>query len=255
MKSHRIPIILLAVALGVSLAFNILLYRQLYIQLNAIQLDPLGLGLYPPGDAQNLTKQPHQLRVVFFGDSRAYQWPAPEGLPQVEFINRGIGGQTSTQVAERFDAHIAPLQPDVLVVQVCVNDLHIATLLNDIRPAIIDNCQANLELIITEALKQDTMVILTTVFPAGEPSLDQRLFGTGDIGESIVAVNEFIHTLAGERVLILDTAAILAGETGRVRAEYSRDFLHLTDAGYAALNDRLAPMLIELAQEKSLAPD
>lgn len=47
------------------------------------------------------------------------------GLLQVEFINRGIGGQTSTQVAERFDANIAPLQPDVLVVRVCVNDLHI----------------------------------------------------------------------------------------------------------------------------------
>lgn len=248
MKSNRIFVIFLAIALGVSLALNILLYQQIYLQLSLVQLDPLGISVY---SSSARAKNPQKVRVLFFGDSRAYYWPAPAGLPQFEFINRGIGGQTSTQVAERFDEHIAPLQPDILVVQVCVNDLHIATRLTDSTPAIIANCKANLEWIVAEALKQHTIVILTTVFPVGEAPLEQRLFGSDDIGQSIEEVNDFIHSLVGEHVVILDTAAVLADDTGLVRAEYSLDFLHLTDAGYEALNRELIPILVELEQSQA----
>jgi len=61
--------------------------------------------------------------VVFFGDSRAYDWPAPSGLEGLEFVNRGIGNQTTAQVLGRFEAHIAPLHPQVVVLQVGINDL------------------------------------------------------------------------------------------------------------------------------------
>jgi hypothetical protein len=96
-----------------SIGGNIWLYQrnsEYYLQLNSIRLDPFGLRSYR-SDADALLEQSADRRmVVFFGDSRAADWPAPM-VPGVEFVNRGIGAQTSAQVAGRFAAHIAPLHP------------------------------------------------------------------------------------------------------------------------------------------------
>ncbi len=112
MKARRVVIALTAILL-LSVALNLLLFvaaRKYYLQRNAASLDPLGLSFYPAGsDPQPPTAA--QLRVVFFGDSRAYDWPAPSGLEGFEFVNRGIGNQTTAQVLSRFDAHVAPLPP------------------------------------------------------------------------------------------------------------------------------------------------
>jgi lysophospholipase L1-like esterase len=262
MKSYRIFVILLAIVLGVSLAFNVMLFkvsRFLYLQINALQLDPLNIAAYSPVGPESLTSNPQKLRLVFFGDSRAYQWPEPSGLSRFEFINRGIGGQTSTQVAERFDNHITPLQPDILVVQVCINDLYAIPLLPELKSFIIANCKANLERIVAEALKQDIIVILTTIFPPSELSPARHVLWSGnpdDINEAIEEVNTFIYSLQGERVVILDTASILADKNGVARAEYySQDFVHLNEAGYEALNRKLISILTELERAKVVNRD
>ena len=262
MKVYRIFVISLAIALGVSLAFNVMLFkvsRFLYLQINTFQLDPLNTAAYSPLESEYLTSNPQKLRLVFFGDSRAYQWPAPAGLSRFEFINRGIGGQTSTQAAERFDNHITPLQPDILVVQVCINDLSTIPLLPELKSFIIANCQANLERIIAEALKQNIIVILTTLFPPGEPSSRSHWLWSGnpsDVNEAIAEVNTFIYSLQGERVVILDTASILADENSAARAEYySQDFVHLNEAGYEALNRKLISILTELERAKVVNKD
>ncbi len=74
----RRGVIVLTTVLLLSVALNLLLFvaaRRYYLQGSAAPLDPLGLSFYPAGS----NPQPPttaQLRVVFFGDSRAYDWPA-----------------------------------------------------------------------------------------------------------------------------------------------------------------------------------
>ncbi|MCC6324113.1 MAG: hypothetical protein DCC43_10285 [Candidatus Brocadia sp.] len=106
----------------------------------------------------------------FFGDSRAYQWPAPAGLDQFEFINRGIGAQTSAQAVQRFDKHVAPLHPDILLIQTCINDLQAIPSLVDLQSWIISNCKDNIRWIVQKARIQGAIVVLTTIFPQGETS-------------------------------------------------------------------------------------
>lgn len=49
-----------------------------------------------------------------------------------------------------------------------------------------------------------------------------------------------------EGIIVFDSAAVLANERGVVRREYSRDLLHLGDAGYEALNEELERILLSL---------
>src|SRR5262245_5896404 len=115
-QRQRILLVLLLVMLCSSIGGNIWLYQrssEYYLELNNTRLDPFGLRSYQSGTG-GLPEQSSARRVVFFGDSRAADWPAPT-LPGFGFVNRGIGAQTSAQVAGRFAAHITPLHPQVLV--------------------------------------------------------------------------------------------------------------------------------------------
>lgn len=245
---------ILILLLTISVILNLILYRyanQYYLQLNGTRLDPLGVIFYEPSDppADELSQQ--KIKVVFFGDSRAYQWLEPQNLSQFIFLNRGIGAQTSSQVVERYEKHITPLQPDVLVVQVCINDLKTIPLYPHLKRQIIDECKDNLKQIVDKSRRQGTDVILTTIFPLGELPLERRFFWSDEVAEAIVEVNEYVNTLQNEDVIIYDTTAILTDQSGQVRAEYSYDFLHLNENGYRVLNEGLEKLLLKIEAEKA----
>ncbi|HPQ96583.1 MAG TPA: GDSL-type esterase/lipase family protein [Thiolinea sp.] len=228
-------LVLLLCSLGVNLGAAWMI-RKLYTDNNILRLDPLQLAVYPAA------RQPHQgrkPRVVLFGDSRALSWPAP-ALPELDFVNRGIGQQTSAQVALRFEAHVAPLEPDLLLLQLCVNDLKAIPLLPEAQTAIVQGCKQQLRTIIDKARAQRAEVLLTTVFPLGEVPLERQLFWSDAVAASIREVNDFIRAQAGQGVYVLDAFAVLQGAPDLSRPEYSRDLLHLNEAGYAALNQALA---------------
>lgn len=238
-----IGIILLVLALIGSLALNRYLFstaRDYYRQMNDVRLDPLGLSSYP---SQTLEAVEGLQRVVFFGDSRAQNWPSAR-VSGYEFVNRGVGAQTSMQVAGRFEAHVVPLKPDILIVQMCINDLKTIPLFPDQREAIIDNCLTNTGEIIERSTDIGAKVILTTVFPVGEPPLERQLFfWSDDIAESVSEVNASLRAMASDNVFVLDTFAVLAGDTGRINPEYALDALHVNVQGYEKLNIALTELL------------
>ena len=217
-------------------------YEQ-YAITESLRLDPYALKAYPsqPDMSKRDLNKP---LVVFFGDSRATAWTAIGNTP-FEFINRGIDGQTTNQVLGRISAHVATLSPNIVVVQVGVNDLgRIASFPNESRN-IISNCKQNIQKIVDKLAKElQVTVILTTIFPTAE-SLQAPW--SNDLDLAIVEVNQFIKSLSsdrvGDRVIIMDAAMLLADERGKVRQIYSRDFLHLNEVGYTMLNDELSKIL------------
>lgn len=237
---------LLLALLIVSVGLNVYLYRltdRYYRQLNTVRLDPLGMDSFPAQPEMAPLAQPI---VLFYGDSRAQQWPAPSDLPQFTFINRGIGSQTSAQVALRFEAHVTPIQPDVLVVQVCVNDLKTIPLFPENRETIVDTCKANIDKIVADAQAVGAVVVLTTIFPVGEPPLQRRPVWSSEIAAAINTVNQHIRSLD---VPVLDAYHLLADERGLLNPAYSVDELHLNPAGYALLNTELRRLLLTIRDE------
>ncbi|MFZ1387703.1 MAG: SGNH/GDSL hydrolase family protein [Thiolinea sp.] len=232
---------LLMVLFIASLAANVAgvwLVKHLYKAENAVRLDPLQLSVYP--DAP--TKQPELQRMVFFGDSRALSWPAPD-LQGLEFINRGIGDQTSEQIRLRYTAHVQALKPDLLILQLGVNDLKNIPLFPEKRAAIVEQLKRNLQWIVQQARADGSRVLITTIFPLGKVPLERRLVWSDEVAPAIREVNSFIPSLAGEGVQVLDAFSVLQGETDLIQAPYSRDLLHLNAEGYSALNAALKPIL------------
>ena len=144
----RLSLLLSVLTLMVSLTCNIFLFvkgRYYYLKLNSTNLDPLGLGAFSTEPPASNIPTASTATVVFFGDSRAQMWSVPANLKGFSFINRGIDTQTSTQVLGRFDQHIVPLNPDIIIIQVGINDLKTIPLFPQEKAAIINNCKANIK--------------------------------------------------------------------------------------------------------------
>ncbi|MEA3397944.1 MAG: hypothetical protein U9R05_10825 [Chloroflexota bacterium] len=86
-------------------------------------------------------------------------------------------------------------------------------------------------------------MILSTVFPVGEAPLERRPFWSDEVALAVNEVNDYLYTLASERVMVFDAFSVLADEGGELRREYRQDELHLNGAGYEVLNRELERML------------
>ncbi|MEO0458016.1 MAG: GDSL-type esterase/lipase family protein [Cyanobacteria bacterium P01_A01_bin.114] len=245
MKFNKIGLMLGAlgvIALGGSVALNFLLYGQVkkyYVELNQTRLDPLGLEYFrdtPEPTPADTT------RVVFWGDSRAASWPAPDAS-EYEFINRGIGSQTTTQTLQRFGAHIDPLQPDVVVIQVGVNDLKTIALFPGRRDQIMADTRANLEQMVKASEDIGATVIVSTLLPVGEVPLARRPVWSDEVAVAVDEINDYITTLADENVIVFDGFAVLANEDGLMQKAHRKDELHFNEQGYQLLNQAFLELL------------
>ena len=249
-RKHQIVVPILLVLLLCSIALNYLLYsygRMYYHQLNSTRLDPLGLAYFDEGGSQK-NEQNEIKRVVFYGDSRAASWPNPN-IKNYEFINRGIGAQTSAQVLQRFDYHVKILGPDVVIIQVGVNDLKTIPLFPEQEETIIQNLKFNISEIVQKSNAEGAIVILTTIFPTAKVPIERRLFWSDDVALAIIDANQFISSMASENVIIFDSYSILVGKGEKIQLGYSYDFLHVNAQGYEALNTKLIEVMINLDEK------
>lgn len=227
-----------------SLAGNWLLFRfakSYYAQLNSVQLEPLGLARFSSQPIDEAATRERPL-VVFMGDSRAAQWIQPKDK-RYRFANRGISGQTSAQVLGRFSAHVSVLQPDILVLQLGANDLKAIGLMPNKSDRIVSQLKSNIRALVEQAVVEGQKVILTTLFPYGEVPLARQLVWSDEIEQATLEINQYLATLTGEKVILLDAYQILLGDKGGILPAFSRDTLHLTPAGYEALNSELVTLL------------
>ncbi len=189
--------------------------------------------------------QSNNLCVVLVGDSRAAGWTvdAPQG---VQVINRGVNGATTTQVQRLIERAVVPLNPNVVILQVGVNDFwRVGVFDSSEKATIIANAQRNIAESVSTLTGAGAHVILTSIFPLGMPPLSERLWKPSETQAAVKTTNQFLHGLASSTVTIFDTARMLCDSTGRVKPTYLRDYLHLNERGYAALNQALIPLLKE----------
>ena len=252
MNKLQLFLVALSVLLIASLSANLLLYKKLrntFISLYQTSLNPLGIDKYSEREFTK-TELP---RVVFFGDSRAYQWKFPDER-NFQFINRGISGQTSAQILWRFQEHIVPLKPQIIVLQLGVNDLRMLPDNSQTRDDLVKNCQQNITQVIEQAERINAIVILTTIFPLGSGNvpLKYRPFWASidELQQSINEVNQYLKTL-GDRVILLDAYSLLDNKD-RYEIKYYKDLLHLNRRGYELLNQELEKILIEVEAKQKV---
>ena len=173
-------------------------------------------------------------------------------MPGWRFVNRGIGGQTTEQVKGRFDLLTSDEQPNVLVIQAGINDLKAIPLFPHRRDKIVADCKANLRHIVYQSMARKGVVILTTIFPTGEVTLDRRWVWSSEIDRAVIEVNAELRRWVedknwpSDRLILLDAWKLLENG-GELRAGYGKDTLHLGPRGYDVVNAELTKIL----QEKS----
>lgn len=253
-KQKRLFRLTLLIVLLISLAFNALLFfqaRHYYLLLSKTNLDPLGIRAFSAKSSPHNLAATSIASVVFFGDSRAEMWQVPANLKGFSFVNRGIGSQTSAQVLGRFNEHILSLDPDIIIVQVGINDLKTIPLFPEQKADIITNCKNNIQQVVERSVSSGATVILTTIFPIGPVPLIRQPFWSPDIAQAVDQVNAYLYSLKARNVLILDTYSLLA-QNGQVQSNYVYDTLHINESGYKKLNQELTKVLSSWLKDKSI---
>ena|GEM_PF-997681 len=240
-----------AFVLVLSLGMNIYLGEKAlhyYTILNALRLDPLELKRIAPQSPPKTSTY----RMMMYGDSRAQGWPAIE-LRDVEVLNHGISMQTSIQITERYHAHVVPFQPDIIVLQLGMNDVKTIGLFPERRDEIVANYKENLDELIQKSIAQHTNVVVTTILPIGSISLMRTMIWSQEIDKARIELNDHIRSLDKEGVYVFDAAQHVMDEEGYLDHRYAFDELHLNSLGYAQINRYFQPFMRDVVQGDSRA--
>jgi acyl-CoA thioesterase-1 len=175
-------------------------------------------------------------RIVFMGDSITEGWK--ENRPEFfrgDRIDRGISGQTTSQMLGRFYADVIALHPAVVHILAGTNDIA-----GNSGPTSLDAIENNLRSMVELAQAHRIRVILGTVLPAvrysWRPSIDPV--------PSIRALNVWMQRFARARgVTLVDYYTLLDdGHHGLAPAD-SNDGVHPSAAGYAKMEAALTAKL------------
>lgn len=184
------------------------------------------LGRYH-ADNQRLKAEPAVAgRVVFLGDSITDGWKLAQSFPGKPYVNRGISGQTTSQMLVRMFPDVIDLKPAALVVLAGTND--IARNTGPVTQKMIaDNFQAITELAKVHGIK----VVLCAVMPVSDytsrPQTARRP------PADILKLNAWLKEYAAKAgAVYADYFAATVDEKGWLRQGISEDGLHPNAKGY-----------------------
>ena len=157
--------------------------------------------------------------IVMLGDSLTQDGHWDRFFPDIRIRNCGVGGDTTQDIANRLDSVIV-LRPRQLFLLVGINDLNAGRTLEEIAAdyeAIVSRLQQRLPA---------TETFVQTVLPV---TAQWASIGNADIA----ALNACLEGLAHRRGLsVVNLHAHFVDSRGELRAELSRDGLHLNRRGY-----------------------
>jgi lysophospholipase L1-like esterase len=169
--------------------------------------------------------------VVFFGDSITENWAkADADFFDRRLVNRGIGGQTSSQLLLRFYQDVVTLRPKAVHIIVGTNDVAG-------NPGALDaeSYKNNLLAMTDLAKAHNIRVILGSVPPAAnfpwrqDTPWRERIDPVGEIR----ALNLWLRQLAKDRTLtFVDYYGAMAASDGSMREALTRDGVHPNGSGY-----------------------
>src|SRR5262245_44497213 len=179
--------------------------------------------LRPPAAGEN--------RVVFFGDSITEAWPLQTAFPGKPYVNRGIGGQTTSQLLVRFRNDVVALAPKVVVILAGTNDIA-----GNTGPISLEDIEGNLATMVEIARAHGIRVVLSSVIPVHNYTPASEVTFPRRPPEQIAALNKWLKEYAATSGCVyLDYAAAMSDDKGLLRRELAEDGLHPGPAGFAIM--------------------
>jgi lysophospholipase L1-like esterase len=172
--------------------------------------------------------------VVFIGDSITSGWDASWAGQQATFtqnnwLDVGIVGQTSSEIAARFYADVTALQPKAV---------HIIAGTNDVYPGWqLSDTANNLQAMVKNAKAHNIAVVIGTIPPWGPGALPEEADPSPQRFQRINQLNQWIAQFAAAQgIQMVDYHALLVGPNGEnYIPALTVDGVHPSAAGYAVM--------------------
>jgi lysophospholipase L1-like esterase len=210
--------------------FESLLETQNQVE-QKIDPDPNNLKRYADADSK-MPPAGKLPRVVFLGDSITDAWRLNEYFTGRDFVNRGIGGQTTLQMLARFEQDVVSLNPKLVVVLGGTNDIAAGISANQI--------EANLTTIGDLARAHGIKAIFASILPVSDyhKADDPRFERTVNRPpETIQTVNNWMRGWCQSQGLTyMDYYSAMVDSAGRMQADLSDDGLHPNAKGYRVMS-------------------
>jgi lysophospholipase L1-like esterase len=212
----------------------------------AVYINDYGqLGRYRDANSALKPTAPDENRVVFFGDSITDIWKLDDSFPGKHYVNRGIGGQTTSQMLVRFRQDVIVLQPRVVVILAGTNDIA-----GNTGPISNQDIEANLASMAELAKAHGIRMILSSVLSVNNYRPQSQEFFASRPPERILALNKWLKDYCAKNDLTyLDYFSAMVDNKGLLKRDLADDGLHPNQAGFAVM----APMA-EKAIEQNRKP-
>lgn len=196
---------------------------------NANAQDWANLNRFKEANSEVGLPKTNEDRVVFMGNSITQGWieKTPDFFNNPNYINRGIGGQTTPQMLLRFRQDVLKLYPKVVIILAGTNDIA-----GNTGPSTLEMIEDNLYSMAELAKAHNIEVVLCSVLPVFDYPWKTGL----EPADKIIELNERIKNYANTHGFVYaDYFTPMADERNGLKEEYTDDGVHPTVDGYEVM--------------------
>lgn len=192
---------------------------------------------YEKYEAENRALKNKTIDFLFMGDSITEFWKVknPDFFTKNNYINRGISGQTTSQMLLRFQQDVINLKPKNLIILAGTNDIAENT-----GPISNENILDNIKSMVEIAKYNHIKVILCSVLPAYDFNWKKGL----NPAPKILVLNSMLKKYAQEHNLnYVDYHSEMKDDRNGLDPIYTEDGVHPNANGYQKMEEILRPFL------------
>ena len=198
------------------------------------------IGYYAYDNAKLLASR-EPVDIVFMGDSITEGWfDKRPGFFARGRIDRGIGGQTTSQMVLRMYSDVVALKPKAVHIMAGTNDIA-----GNTGPMTAEMSENNVRAMVDIAKRHGIRVLVASIPPAASfpwrPGLETK--------KPIAELNAWLKRFARESgATWVDYHPVLVDGTGAMKPGLASDGVHPTEAGYDAMATVIEPVLKRIAK-------
>ena len=182
-------------------------------------------------------------KIVFMGDSITEFWKQLDEsfFTNNSFFNRGISGQTTSQILLRFQQDVINLKPSIVVILAGVNDIA-----ENNGPISVDHIIKNIVLMVELTKKNNIKVLLCSVLPANVFSWQPTKLPA----DKIIQLNKLIKVYSSKNnIIYVDYYNAMVDENKGLKLELGEDGVHPNLAGYKLMEPIILKSIEQLLKQ------
>jgi lysophospholipase L1-like esterase len=196
------------------------------------------LNKFKEENTQIIAQPFEEKRIVFFGDSIIAGWRTfdPEYFGNKKYINRGINGQTTSQMLLRFRPDVIELKPEIVVILAGTNDIA-----GNTGPITLTTILGNLISLCELSKANNIKIILCSILPAIDYPWQRGMLPA----EKIESLNHMILQYAkANDIIYVDYYSAMVNEQKGLQSIYSEDGVHPNQKGYFIMKSILESKIL-----------